>query len=60
MADTQYEPIPVNILKKAHDRFLIIDEDIYHVGASIKDLGKKWTAIMRMESLDSSTLLSHL
>ena len=58
--DAQYTPIPVNILKKAHDRFLIIDEDLYHVGASIKDLGKKWTAIMRMESLDSSSLLSHL
>ena len=58
--DAQYTPIPVYILKKAHDRFLIIDDDIYHVGASIKDLGKKWTAIMRMESLDSSSLLSHL
>ena len=58
--DAQYTPIPVNILKKAHDRFLIIDDTIYHVGASIKDLGKKWTAIMRMETLDSASLLSHL
>ena len=40
------------VLKKAHDRFLIIDDDVYHVGASIKDLGKKWTAIMKMESID--------
>lgn len=58
--DAQYTPIPVNILKKAHDRFLIIDDAIYHVGASIKDLGKKWTAIMRMETLDPASLLSHL
>ena len=58
--DTQYAPIPVNILKKAHDRFLIIDDDIYHVGASIKDLGKKWIAIMRMETLDPASLLSRL
>ena len=58
--DSQYAPIPVMVLKKAHDRFLIIDEDVYHVGASIKDLGKKWTAIMKMESIDYSSLLSHL
>ena len=58
--DAQYAPIPVNILKKAHDRFLVIDDAIYHVGASIKDLGKKWTAIMRMETLDPASLLSHL
>ena len=58
--DAQYTPIPVNILKKAHDRFLIIDDAIYHIGASIKDLGKKWTAIMRMETLDPASLLSRL
>ena len=58
--DAQYTPIPVKTLKKAHDRFLIIDDDIYHVGASIKDFGKKWTAIMKMESIDLSSLLSHL
>ena len=58
--DAQYTPIPVKVLKKAHDRFLIIDDDVYHVGASIKDLGKKWTAIMKMESIDLSSLLSHL
>ena len=58
--DAQYSPIPVKIIKKAHDRFLIIDDGIYHVGASIKDLGKKWTAIMKMESTDPSSLLSHI
>ena len=54
--DAQYTPIPVKVLKKAHDRFLIIDDDVYHVGASIKDLGKKWTAIMKMESIDPASL----
>ena len=56
--DSQYTPIPVKVLKKAHDRFLVIDDDVYHVGASIKDLGKKWTAIMRMYSIDASGILS--
>ena len=54
--DSQYTPIPVKVLKKAHDRFLIIDDDVYHVGASIKGLGKKWTAIMKMESIDPASL----
>lgn len=39
--DAQYPHIPVWIFKMAHDRFLIIDDRVYHVGASIKDLGKK-------------------
>ena len=58
--DAQYTPIPVKTLKKVHDRFLIIDDDIYHVGASIKDFGKKWTAVMRIETLNPASLLSHL
>lgn len=58
--DSQYTPIPVKILKKAHDRFLILDDDIYHVGASVKDLGKKWTAIIKMESIDLHHLLGYL
>lgn len=40
--NAQYEPIEVKVFKKSHDRFLIIDEKIiYHIGASLKDLGKK-------------------
>ena len=58
--DSQYQPIPVRILKKSHDRFLIIDKDVYHIGASIKDIGKKWTAVMKMESLDSDSILDHI
>ena len=33
----------------AHDRFLCIDDTVYHIGASLKDLGKKWFAFSRME-----------
>lgn len=47
----QYPSIPIEIFKEAHDRFLIIDEsEIYHIGASLKDLGKKWFAFSRFES----------
>ncbi|MCQ2154553.1 MAG: virulence RhuM family protein [Bacteroidales bacterium] len=58
--NSQCTPIPVNITQKSHDRFLIIDDDVYHIGASLKDLGKKWTAIMKMESVNGNMLLSHL
>ena len=34
---------------KVHDRFLCIDNTIYHIGASLKDLGKKWFAFTKME-----------
>lgn len=58
--DAQYPAIPVNILTKSHDRFLIIDDMVYHVGASIKDLGKKWFAVMKMEEEDANNLISRL
>ena len=49
--NTQYKPIEVKKLDTSHDRFLIIDEvEVYHVGASLKDLGKKWFAFSRMET----------
>jgi len=41
----------VKKLDASHDRFLIIDEvEVYHVGASLKDLGKKWFAFSRMDT----------
>ena len=47
----QYPPISVETFKNAHDRFLIIDEtEIYHIGASLKDLGKKWFAFSRFDT----------
>jgi len=42
--NSQYQPITVNTFNRSHDRFLIIDDEVYHIGASLKDLGKKWFA----------------
>ncbi len=47
----QYAPIEVRCFNKAHDRFLLIDDEVYHVGASIKDLGKKWFAFALMRDI---------
>ncbi|MBO4370654.1 MAG: virulence RhuM family protein [Paludibacteraceae bacterium] len=47
--NAQYSPITVHHFTKSHDRFLIIDDDVYHIGASIKDLGKKWFAFCKMQ-----------
>ena len=49
--NAQYPPIEIHNFKDAHDRFLILDErDIYHIGASLKDLGKKWFAFSKFET----------
>lgn len=56
----QYEPIEVKEFTKAHDRFLIIDEKIiYHIGASLKDLGKKWFAFSKIE-IDAQLIINEL
>ena len=48
--NTQYAPIEIKKLDVSHDRFLIIDDAaIYHIGASLKDLGKKWFAFSKMD-----------
>jgi hypothetical protein len=48
--NTQYPYINVKVFKKSHDRFLIIDhKTVYHIGASLKDLGKKWCALSRFD-----------
>ena len=47
--NAQYPPIEIVEFDRSHDRFLCIDEMVYHLGASIKDLGKKWFAFNRME-----------
>jgi len=46
----QYAPVEVKTADRIHDRFLIIDDTLYHIGASIKDLGKKLFAFSRMET----------
>ena len=47
--NAQYRPIEIKTFDKVHDRFLCIDSTVYHIGASLKDLGKKWFAFNRME-----------
>ncbi|EEI94298.1 putative toxin-antitoxin system, toxin component, Fic family [Sphingobacterium spiritivorum ATCC 33300] len=48
--NSQYAPIEVKTFSDAHDRFMIIDQtELYHIGASLKDLGKKWFAFSRMD-----------
>ncbi len=48
--NSQYKNIELKEFKNAHDRFLIIDQkEIYHIGASLKDLGKKWFAFSKFE-----------
>ena len=58
--DAQYPPIPVELFTRAHDRFLIIDDKVYHIGASLKDLGKKWFAFSLMEETDAVELMNRL
>ena len=55
----QYPQIEVVKFKKSHDRFLITDDEVYHIGASIKDLGKKWFAFCKLET-PADELLSKL
>jgi hypothetical protein len=47
--NNQYKQIELEKFDLSHDRFLLIDDDLYHIGASLKDLGKKWFAFSKME-----------
>lgn len=58
--NSQYAPITLKTYKTAHDRFLIIDHVVYHVGASFKDLGKKLFAFSKMEVMSADGLIAHL
>ncbi len=50
--NAQYPPIEITILKAVHDRFLILDnQSLYHLGASLKDLGKRWFAFSKMDGI---------
>lgn len=58
--NAQYEPIAIRQFKQSHDRFLLIDEkDIYHIGASLKDLGKKWFAFSKL-NLDINDIMGKI
>ena len=58
--NAQYPAIDVILFKKSHDRFLIIDNKVYLVGASLKDLGKKWFAVSLLSSTKPKELISRL
>ena len=58
--NAQYPPITVRTFSKAHDRFLIIDDTVYLIGASIKDLGKKWFGFTLLENTDAEDLLARM
>ena len=58
--DAQYPAIPIKVFTKAHDRFLIIDDKVYHIGASLKDMGKKWFVFSLMEDMSPDELISRL
>ncbi len=45
----QYPPITIHKFPHSHDRFLLVDDSVYHIGASLKDLGKKWFAFSKMD-----------
>lgn len=54
--NAQYSPVEVKVCDTIHDRFLIIDNEVYHLGASLKDLGKKLFAFSKLE-IPTETLL---
>jgi len=61
-ADAQYGDFDVKQFSKSHDRFLIIDGgmEIYHIGASLKDLGKKWFAFSKMSKDSVANIITAL
>lgn len=60
-ANEQYSNFELKAFTKSHDRFLIIDNtEVYHLGASLKDLGKKWFAFSKLEKSSVSSILSEL
>ena len=58
--NAQYPAIDVREFKKSHDRFLILDNQVYLIGASLKDLGKKWFAVSLMSETEPNMLLSRM
>lgn len=55
--NAQYPVIEIKVFKNAHDRFIIIDNsEVYHIGASLKDLGKKWFAFTKIEGFTNEII----
>ena len=60
-ANEQYGNFVIKAFARSHDRFLIIDnEDIYHLGASLKDLGKKWFAFSKLEKSSVENIINEI
>jgi len=60
-ANEQYENFEAKTFTQSHDRFLIIDKtEVYHLGASLKDLGKKWFAFSKMDKQSVSNILNSI
>jgi len=60
-ARAQYGDIELISFSRSHDRFLVIDnEEIYHLGASLKDLGKRWFAFSKLEKESLQSLLTEI
>jgi hypothetical protein len=60
-ANEQYGHVEIKSFDKSHDRFLIIDNmEVYHLGASLKDLGKKWFAFSKMDKSSVASILMHV
>ena len=57
---TQYPQVTVHVNKSCHDRFLIIDDQVYHIGASVKDLGQKLCAVTLLNSISATEILNKL
>ena len=58
--NVQYTPIEIKTFNKSHDRFVLIDDEVYHIGASLKDLGKKWFAFTLLHDTMASELLNRI
>jgi len=60
-ANEQYGNFTLKTFTQSHDRFLIIDQtEVYHLGASLKDLGKKWFAFSKMDKNSLTTILNSI
>ena len=55
---TQHPLVTVHVNKKCHDRFLIVDDIVYHIGASIKDLGQRLCAVMKMNFITAEDIIN--
>ena len=58
--NAQYPLIEIKQFNKAHDRFLLVDDEVYHIGASIKDLGKKWFGFTLMRDITATELINKI